>query len=177
MQHRRSERGSGWAFLAITLLVALAVVGCGEEDPLGEPEFASGAIAGVNARIGPIDMRDVAIQTPPRGQAYPKGSTARVSFVAANERGAPDALVGISAPMATDVRIFADQSADGTYEPTPTLAIPVTADAPAGAAEAPYYAELRNLTSPIRIGHNYVVTFRFARAGELQMTIPVALPR
>lgn len=41
----------------------------------------------------------------------------------------------MSAPIASDVQIFADQTADGTYEATPTLAVPVTDDPPAGAAE------------------------------------------
>lgn len=163
----------------LVLLVTALLAGCGSSEiGPGEAEFESGAMAGVNARLGPIAMRDVLIQHPgtPR-EVYPKGGTARMSFVMVNEGRTADTLLEVTAPVAAETQLYADQtSGDGNFRPTPTLAVPVQAAAPAGSARLPYYVELQNLTKEVRVGQTYAVTFRFQNAGQLQLTVPVALP-
>jgi copper(I)-binding protein len=162
---------------AAVILAAALISGCAADDRTGEPEFESGAVSGINARVGQIAMRDVEIQRPPGAtEVYPRGGTARMDFIVVNEGSKPDTIEEITSPIASDVQIFADPDGNGTFEPTPDLTLAATAAAPAGAEPVPYYAELLGLTSELRVGMSADVTFRFREAGTLAMTIPVTIP-
>jgi hypothetical protein len=108
-------------------------------------------VDGVQASVGPIDLRDITIATPPNG-SYAAGSNARVQLVIVNE-GAADKLVSVSVDpkIAAGALLFtsnftateagplpsaspsatASTSATPSASPSPTISLPVDGSIPA----------------------------------------------
>jgi copper(I)-binding protein len=81
----------------------------------------SPTVDGQMAQVGSLAIRNVALDYP-AGGVYERGSDARLRMVVVNGGVAPDSLVSVSSPVATDVTISAGGSAEvtgsGTPEPT-----------------------------------------------------------
>jgi copper(I)-binding protein len=63
-------------------------------------------VDGVSANAGPIALRGVTVAAPTDG-SYPKGSDATLQLVIVNDSTSADKLVGVTSPVATEVRLFA----------------------------------------------------------------------
>ena len=70
------------------------------------------------AQVGSLAIRNVALDYP-AGGVYERGSDARLRMVVVNGGVAPDSLVSVSSPVATDVTISAGGSAEATGSATP----------------------------------------------------------
>ena len=70
-------------------------------------------VDGQMAQVGPIAIRDAALEYP-AGGVYERGSDARLRMVVVNTGIAPDMLVSASSPVATDVTISQGASAEAS---------------------------------------------------------------
>ena len=75
-------------------------------------------VDGQMAQVGSLAIRNVALDYPVGG-VYERGSDARLRMVVVNGGVAPDSLVSVSSPVATDVTISAGGSAEATGSATP----------------------------------------------------------
>jgi copper(I)-binding protein len=75
-------------------------------------------VDGVSAQAGSIALRAVTV-TPPSENNYAAGSDATLELIIVNQGRTKDQLVGVSTPVADQVRLFANQ-ADSTFTPPPT---------------------------------------------------------
>jgi len=78
----------------------------------------SPTVDGQMAQVGSLAIRNVALDYP-AGGVYERGSDARLRMVVVNGGVAPDSLVSVSSPVATDVTISAGGSAEVTGSATP----------------------------------------------------------
>jgi len=78
----------------------------------------SPTVDGQLAQVGSLAIRNVALDYP-AGGVYERGSDARLRMVVVNGGVAPDSLVSVSSPVATDVTISAGGSAEVTGSATP----------------------------------------------------------
>ena len=75
-------------------------------------------VDGQMAQVGSLAIRNIALDYP-AGGVYERGSDARLRMVVVNGGVAPDSLVSVSSPVATDVTISAGGSAEVTGSATP----------------------------------------------------------
>ena len=90
------------------------------------------------AQVGPIAIRDAALEYP-AGGVYERGSDARLRMVVVNTGIAPDTLVSASSPVATDVTISqgASAGATGGGTPEPASASETASPSPTDTASGP----------------------------------------
>jgi copper(I)-binding protein len=133
----------------------------------------------VNGQTGRILLRDVRI-APPATPAYPAGTDADVWLTLLNEGAEPDALTNVSTPSAEAVLIRWDQDCDGTATTvkelplTPERAVnPPQSESQAAAAFDSYSLQLVHLTSEVLAGTTVDLTFDFAKAESVRLSVPV----
>lgn len=165
-----------------TLLLALTaagVVGCSAASNGTQlPGAETGTVTGTTVRLGSLQVRDALIEAPRAGESYPDGGIARMGLTLANDGPQADLLQGVQTPIAGSTQMFADTTPDDpSYRPEPVSdvnAVPASSDQP---SETPLYVELRDLKTSAREGQAYPVTLRFARAGTVQISVPVEIPK
>lgn len=125
------NRSTSRSVLAGLVVVGgLALAGC------GAGQFAQTAqdkptVDGQMAQIGPIAIRDAALEYPPGG-VYERGTDARLRMTIVNSGVSPDSLVSASSPAATAVTISEGGSAaTGSATPEPAATGSGTASASA----------------------------------------------
>jgi copper(I)-binding protein len=176
------QRGAG-SLVRVTsslavLLIGAAVAGCDPTTGTLLPGAESGPVTPTDLRAGTVEVREVLIQEPRTGQSYRDGSVARMGVVLVNYGQAPDRLLGVQTPIASDTQLFADTTPqDNSYTPTAVPAVTAEPLTPRGPDEVPLYVELRDLTTSVREGQIYPVTFRFQKAGSVQAMVPVEIPK
>lgn len=116
---RRSAATSRSVLTALVVAGGLALAGCaaGQEAQTAEQRPT---VDGQNASLGPLDLRDVALEYPAAG-LYRQGGDARLRMVVVNDSGDADALVGIRTDAAQEVTIT-EAATGGTGSTTPTPA-------------------------------------------------------
>jgi copper(I)-binding protein len=143
-------RPTGAALVAGAMIGAVALAGCGAGQ-ITQTSTQQSAVAGANANIGPIALRDVAItfpeQAPETATVYPQGRDAPLQMTIANSAAGPDRLVSATSPAAASVTITGATDVAGGQRvvvdgeppaaPTPTLAPSGTAAPGASASAAP----------------------------------------
>jgi copper(I)-binding protein len=115
----RSRRSAGRSRVALAALVTVSGVvlaGCaaGQQAQTAEQRPT---IDGNNAEVGPIALRNVAIEYPDNG-IYRRGSVARLRLLIANTGNAADALVEVRTDVAGEVSLVAAQGAEGDASPS-----------------------------------------------------------
>ena len=138
------------AFGAIAVTAALLTSACAA-GRVAQTANQRPSIAGVNAQVGTMAIRDLSIEAPPQGTFYPAGSALRLTGVFVNNGTSSDLLTDITASSVTgwgayssitagdQVVAAASASAAGT---TPSAAsspagVPVTGSAPTSASSIP----------------------------------------
>ena len=112
------NRSTSRSVLAGLVVVGgLALAGCGAGQ-IAQTAQQKPTVDGQMAQIGPIAIRDAALEYP-LGGVYERGSDARLRMVVVNTGIAPDTLVSASSPVATDVTISQGASAEATGGGTP----------------------------------------------------------
>jgi copper(I)-binding protein len=179
-QRDRRSRARVWSGAVVAALVVLspAAAGCGAGQRAATAEQVSGS-SGATAQVGEMAVLDVEFpfDRPIAGdEVYPVGGTAPLAITVVNTGRVADRLVGVSSPIATAGIAVADE-----------LVVPggrtLTAGqtGPVAAIEVPYEDDepliaLTGLRVPVRSGVSYPVTFRFERAGEVVLDVPVGTP-
>jgi len=111
----RSTSRSVLARLVVAGGLALSACASGQ---VAQTAQMSPTVDGQMAQVGSLAIRNVALDYP-AGGVYERGSDARLRMVVVNGGVAPDSLVSVSSPVATDVTISAGGSAEVTGSATP----------------------------------------------------------
>lgn len=111
----RSTSRSVLAGLVVAGGLALSACASGQ---VAQTAQMSPTVDGQLAQVGSLAIRNVALDYP-AGGVYERGSDARLRMVVVNGGVAPDSLVSVSSPVATDVTISAGGSAEVTGSATP----------------------------------------------------------
>lgn len=160
---RTASRAVGAAGLAAVLAV---VPGC-VSDP---QDVVQAGVMGANARIGDILLRSVHVEAPAVA-AYPAGGEARVWLTLINEGTTPDALTGVSTPVAERVEVRWDQDCDGEYRAVRLLPLEPAQPPRASTAGVPpfdaYHLRVVGFEEPILAGTAIDLAFVFRAAGTV----------
>jgi len=130
------NRSTSRSVLAGLVVVGgLALAGCGAGQ-VAQTAQDKPTVDGQMAQIGPIAIRDAALEYPPGG-VYERGTDARLRMTIVNSGVSSDSLVSVSSPAATAVTISEGGSAaaTGTATPEPGATASGTAS-PTGTASA-----------------------------------------
>jgi copper(I)-binding protein len=102
---------------ALVVAGGLALSACGSGQ-VAQTAQTKPAVDGSMAQVGALAIRDAALDYPVSG-VYERGSDARLRMVVVNSGIAPDSLVSVSSPVATDTTISEGGSAEATGSATP----------------------------------------------------------
>ncbi len=156
---------------AAGLVVAAALAGC-SAGQVSQVATQEPAVNGTAGNIGPIALRNVHIQAVATGDALEPGSDVDLVFAAANNsQEVNDRLLGISSDVGT-VALTGDTA-------VPANGLLLVGD-PDGAAElsdveaADGADAVVALTKPIRNGLTYDFTFKFEKAGDKTLAVPIS---
>lgn len=128
-------------FGAIAVTAALLTSACAA-GRVAQTANQRPSIAGVNAQVGTIAIRNLSIEAPPQGNDYPKGSALRLTGVFVNNGTSSDLLTDISSSSVTSwgayssitdgdqVVAAAAASAAGSTSPAASSSVPATTAAP-----------------------------------------------
>lgn len=112
------------ALAALVTVGGVVLAGCGAGQQ-AQTATQQPTIDGANAEVGPIALRNVAIEYPENG-LYRRGAVARLRLLIANTGNAPEELVEVRTEIASEVAIVAGQSNETS--PRPSLGAKGTAD-------------------------------------------------
>lgn len=160
--------GCRWFAPFVAAVLAFVLVSCGEPQRV----LQSGTI-GANGQVGDVLLRNVHV-VPPGGDGYEQGNGAAVRFALFNQAREPDALVDVRTDAAANASLLWDTACDGQAEQVPE--IPLLADggvARLSGALLQYRVQLDDFTRKVRAGTDIPMTFRFERAGEVTLDVPV----
>lgn len=159
---------------ALALAVALGGCGAGQVAQTAEQVSASGGAMG---QAGQMLIRDAQFtyDGPIPGDAvYQPGDDAPLQVTIVNDGRDPDRLVDVRSPVAASGRIVGDSRVPGRQTLTAGYDQPVAQVALPPAAVVDI--ALLGITEPVRAGLTYPVVFRFERAGEVRVEVPVENP-
>ena len=147
--------------LAVTGLLVLALSGCGAG--LDAQTYQTRTVGDAsNVDLGPLAVRNIAVNPPSGGFTHPAGSDVRGVFLVANRSDEPDTLLEITSDAAAEVVVLQDGA-------PAELAIPAS-----GSTEGSAGFVLRDLAEDLVTGEYVMLTLRFERAGSLDVLVPVA---
>jgi len=167
---RGSAFGSG---LLAAALVAATLTGCGSGQQ-SQTATQQPAVNGASAGVGTIALRDVRIRAEITGAALQPGESVDLLFAATNQSDTEnDRLLGITSDIgsvtvspanpqipATGL-LIANKPQGGQAE-----ALPAQSDAKTATAKV-------KLTKPVANALTYDFVFKFQRAGEAKVAVPV----
>jgi copper(I)-binding protein len=147
---------------------AVLTAGCAAGQIAQTAEELPG-VPGAQATVGPISLHNITVAYP-NGGVYQAGSTARLNFVIANTGLKADQLLSVSSGSAKTVQI----------KPKPDMTAKNAAALKVGPqANLNVYGSgpsvvLTGLVRELRSSQQTTITFRFAKAGQVQVSVPVA---
>jgi copper(I)-binding protein len=103
--------------VAVSAAALLALGGCAAGQH-AQTAAVVPAVDGVAANAGHVALRAVTV-APPDDKSYPAGGDATMQMVIVNDSTVDDRLTGVSTPVATEVRFFANMT-DATFVPLPS---------------------------------------------------------
>ena len=149
------------------------------------------AIDATSGSVGSIQLHEVAIK-PPSGPAYAAGDSAELQLVVVNTGHVADTLQSVSTPAASVSQAFASP-ADASAAASPHAGPSASASSSAAPLSAPSLAIaggqalslgvtgtdavllLLALTKTLFTGTTVPITFTFAKAGPVTLTVPVQI--
>ena len=115
-----------------------------------------------------VEVLDAMIPRPPTATSTSLYATLR------NPGTAPDTLVSISTTAAEQASLHEMLSEGGVMRMTAMAqGLPVLPGATVRLEPGAYHGMLEGLRAPLQLGDTVLVTFRFARSGEVQVSVPV----
>jgi copper(I)-binding protein len=118
IRSRRSAGRSRFALAALVTVGGVVLAGCGAGQQAQTAEQRP-TIDGNNAEVGPLALRNIAIEYPDNG-VYRRGSVARLRLLIANTGNETDELTEVRTNVAGEVAIVAGQSAGDASSPSAT---------------------------------------------------------
>jgi copper(I)-binding protein len=103
----------------------------------------------------------------------PPGAPNGAIYLTVNDSGAPDRLLGASAPVAAMVEVHVSKMVNGVMEMLPAGPMPVTQDKPLVLAPGGYHIMLMGLKQQLKPGDSFPVTLRFEKAGDVTAAVTV----
>lgn len=174
-RERRAPGRRARAALAITVVLPV-LAGCAAGQLAATARHVSTA-GGANGQVGEIHVEhaQITFDGPVEGDAvYRPGAAAPLQVTIINSGDVADRLVAVSSPVASAVQLTGDTRMPGGH------ALTAGYDDPLAAVTLPKTTAiditLAGLTTPLRAGLTYPVTFRFERAGELTLELPIEYP-
>lgn len=162
MGGRISQRRGRTLLASVALGAAVLTTGCAAGQITQTAEEQPG-VPGAQGSIGQVELHNVTVAYPDSG-IYEPGSTARVNFVVVNDGTTKDTLVKVSSGSARTVRISGDS---GSKVPVaPQASVNVYGDGPS--------VIMTGIVRPLQSGQQTTIIFRFAKAGEVAISVPVA---
>ncbi|HEX3816487.1 MAG TPA: hypothetical protein VHX59_26900 [Mycobacteriales bacterium] len=160
---QRRGRTTGRGLLAsMALGAAVLATGCASGQ-ITQTSEEQPSVPGAEGSVGQLELHNVTVAYPDSG-VYKPGSTARVNFVVVNSGVKADTLVGVSSGSAKTVRISGDS---GKSVPVgPQASVNVYGDGPS--------VIMTGIVRPLRSAQQTTITFRFAKAGQVAISVPVA---
>ena len=191
-----------WRSVAAVACVALVATGCAAGQQ-AQTARDTPAIDGVSTTLGKISLSGVSVAAPSNGPSYPVGAMASLQFSVVNTGTSDDELTNVTTSAAAGVGPAPTATATDTATDTATVTATDTATGNASAsasattstAPAPFdpvqlapnvrvaygltptdpVIVLSGLTAPLYGGNTIRVTFTFANAGTITLTVPVQL--
>ena len=102
----------------------------------------------------------------------PAGATGVVYLTVTNE-GAPDALTGVTTPVAASAGLHESIDDHGVMKMRPVPSLAVTSDKPVTLAPGGYHIMLTGLKHALVAGTSFPLTLTFAKAGRITVTATV----
>lgn len=167
--HRAGRARLAAAGVGATLIALLCTAGC-STGQIAETAQETSAVAGVNAQVGSIDLRDVGIAAPQNG-LYRAGENAPLTFTLVNNGGSADTLTSISTDAASSVAI-----SGGGITVGPNQAVPVGNRPGDTGSHSSQTVTLHALTGEFRPGQSVTVTFLLKNAGKITFAVAVDAP-
>lgn len=155
-------RRSSLAACAAAGLLTLGACDAGQE---AETARETPDVAGVDGTVGEVSLDDVFIEADGTVEA---GATAPLRGVLTNDAQQDDDLLRVTTSAAGSVQLLAESggsSPDG---------IPVPAGGQVDGTTGAVRMQLEGVTEPIETTDTVPVTFTFARAGQVELDVPVA---
>jgi copper(I)-binding protein len=168
--NRFGLRTSGLVVCALAAMVAVSGCSAGQ---VSQTATQAPAVNGVNATAGDISLLNIHLRAPQASDYVRPGSDVELLFVASN--GSPDSndkLVSITSDVGT-----VTLTGDGTV-PADGVLVVGAPDGQISALESVETADAAKaqvtLTKPITNGLTYDFTFKFEKAGDTTVTVPVS---
>lgn len=167
---RGSALGGG---LVAAVLIAATLTGCGSGQQ-SQTATQEPAVNGTSVGVGNIALRDVRIRAEITSAALQPGESVELLFVASNQSAdGNDRLLGIT----SDIGSVALKPSNPQIPATGSLIVGKPEGAEAQALQALSDAEKANatvkLSKPISNALTYEFVFKFERAGEAKVAVPV----
>lgn len=146
---------------AAGVLLALALTGCGATLDAQTYQERNQADAS-NTAVGTLSLRGISVEPAGDDRTHEAGGDAEVTMVLTNADDEADTLLEVTTPAAESVELLVDGEQEDSIE-VPALAS--TQDLAA--------LRLVSLTEELREGEYTTLTFRFERAGSIDVPVPV----
>lgn len=169
-----STRGSAFGGVLAATLIATTLTGCGAGQQ-SQTATQEPAVNGSSAGVGSIALRDVRIRAEITGAELKPGESVDLMFVAANQSGTEnDRLMGIT----SDVGSVTISPSNPELPANGSLIVGKPEGAEAEAmqklADAQKATATVKLNKPISNALTYDFVFKFQRAGEAKVAVPVS---
>lgn len=112
----------------------------------------------------------------PWARATPGTAKNGVMFVTFTDRGQPDRVVGVSTPAAEHAELHETIDDNGIMKMRPVDGIPLEPNAAVTLAPGGKHIMLMGLKAPLKLGDTFPVTFSFAHAAPVTVTVAVEPP-
>jgi copper(I)-binding protein len=161
---------------AVLAATGLALAGCGAGQQAATSEQVS-ATYGAGGQAGDIGVRNAQFvydRPVPGGVVYAPGTSAPLRVSIVNTGALPDRLVAVESPVATVISVTGPTALPGGQVLTAGYEDPLASVPTPGTQQIEI--AFTGLTTPLRAGLTYPVTFVFERAGDLLVEVPIAYP-
>lgn len=162
-RRRVGTRGAIGIAVAATLMTSACAAG-----QLAQTSNQRSSIDGVNASVGHMDLRALALQAPGGAPFYPVGSTVAFKVVIVNSGHTDDQLVGIKTSVAKDWTSSGGSS-------TKRVTVPAGNRVGYGVPSSKRNLALLSTTQTLYPSATVPITFTFAKAGSIRVAVPVQL--
>jgi copper(I)-binding protein len=96
-----------------------------------------------------------------------------VIYLTVTDQGAPDALTGVTTPIAASADLHESINDNGVMKMRPVASLPITPGKPVMLAPGGYHIMLMGLKQTLKEGDSFPVTLSFAKAGPITATVMV----
>jgi copper(I)-binding protein len=108
-------------------------------------------------------------------RAMPAGATG-VVYLTITDRGPPNALTGVSSPVASKAELHESVQDNGVMKMRPIPKLPISSTQPAVLKPGGYHIMLMGLKQPLVAGSSFPVTLEFANGGSVTVNAAVQKP-